>query len=297
MANLFESPDMLASLALGHLYERTMFAGLVHQDLSKEFGDVGDTVNIRIPAKLQSNTYDRNARTINKQDVTEAKTPVVIDQLETVDVEILSEDWALEPVKFADRVLKPAAEAIAQKVDTVLAAAIQTGAGLVAAAPLAAGGGTIGVATGAMSDPKVFAQAGKILNDASAPSSDRIAVMSNAAEANVVVTDDLRNVSNSGSTAALREAQVGRLYGIDTFRSGNNPDDETLVWHRSAVAFVQRALPVPPGAKGGVATRRDGMSIRVIYDYDMDRKSTIASFDVLFGTKILRPELIVTIGS
>jgi len=65
----------------------------------------------------------------------------------------------------------------------------------------------------------------------------------------------------------------------------------SLAFHKDAIAFVNRPLAIPEGAPKSAVASADGISVRVIYDYDMDLKSDIISFDILYGFKELRTSL------
>ena len=61
-----------------------------------------------------------------------------------------------------------------------------------------------------------------------------------------------------------------------------------LVFHRNAIAFVTRPLNAPAG---GYTTSNGEYSLRVVRGYDMSTKSEKLSMDVLYGYKVVYPEL------
>ena len=67
----------------------------------------------------------------------------------------------------------------------------------------------------------------------------------------------------------------------------------SLAFHKDAVAFVNRPLAIPQGAVKAAVASADGLSVRVIFDYDIDSKSDVISFDILYGVKTLRSALAV----
>jgi len=68
-----------------------------------------------------------------------------------------------------------------------------------------------------------------------------------------------------------------------------------LAFHTNAFALASATLEPPlDGRKAGVVRDPDtGLAIRVVYGYDMDKKSNIISMDMLVGFKTLMPELAV----
>lgn len=68
-----------------------------------------------------------------------------------------------------------------------------------------------------------------------------------------------------------------------------------LAFHQNAFAFVTRPLMLPKGVEAYVATDEfNGISVRVVRDYDSDVKEEVLSMDVLYGYKCLYPELACT---
>lgn len=63
-----------------------------------------------------------------------------------------------------------------------------------------------------------------------------------------------------------------------------------LAFHPMAFAFVTRPLVAPAGAESYVTTY-NGVSLRVVRDYDITHKCEVLSMDVLYGFKTLYPEL------
>jgi hypothetical protein len=70
------------------------------------------------------------------------------------------------------------------------------------------------------------------------------------------------------------------------------PASSSLAFHRNALALATRTLELPEGAAKSAIANFEGISIRVVYDYDWHSKSDIISFDVLYGVKELRTGLI-----
>lgn len=66
-------------------------------------------------------------------------------------------------------------------------------------------------------------------------------------------------------------------------------------FHKNAFAFVIRPLDLPMGAPRASVVNGEGLSVRVVYDYNQSSKTDTISFDVLYGIASLRPELAVAI--
>jgi hypothetical protein len=64
-----------------------------------------------------------------------------------------------------------------------------------------------------------------------------------------------------------------------------------LAFHKNAFALVTRPLETPLGAAKCEVVNWNGMSLRIVYGYDMQKKADIVSIDMLCGVKTLTPEL------
>lgn len=65
---------------------------------------------------------------------------------------------------------------------------------------------------------------------------------------------------------------------------------ENLVFHQNAFAFVTRPLIAPKGVES-YTTSYNGVSLRVVRGYDMQKKRDKVSIDVLYGYKVLNPDM------
>jgi hypothetical protein len=284
------TPNLIARVGLATLYNTTVFAGLAWRDFDPDFaGKQGDTITIRRPAVFEAKDFNR-ATGIELQDIDEDGVPLTLDHLADVSFPVTSEELTLSIDDFSARLLTPAMEAIVQKVDAALAEAA------VEAATGPGGGGTVTMDTKA-SDVMIAAR--EVLTTNKLPATQRYGVLSPAGTS-VALSDPLFvEADKSGSTDALREASLGRVFGIDTYESqvfGSGPGDvgqaDGVAFHRSAITLASRALQAPMGVSAdsvAVESYR-GLTLRVVYDYDVKYKQDIVSVDFLYGTAATRPE-------
>lgn len=291
MANTFLTADIIAKQALATLTETLVMKPLIHTDLTKEFGrqKVGDTINVKKPATFEARDFDR-ARGIELQDYQEDSVPVTLDKFKDVSFAVTSEELALDVENFDEQLLTPAMQALALGVDTAILSLrndLTQEVGANKAFPF--------------EKPEVLIDAGRVLDQNNVPVDGRRAVVGPATKANWINTDLLKRADQSGSTEALRKANMGKdLFGFDTYYTNNiKPPAKTgagvpttevgMAFHESAFAFASAPQEVPPGAVGAVHTHQ-GLSLRAIMQYDIMKKQTIVSLDILFGVKTLDPK-------
>lgn len=209
MANTFLTPDIIAKEALMVLENNLVMAGLVHRDYSPEFAKVGDTITIRKPAKFIAKNFTGQ---ISRQDVEEGSTTVKLDRWRDVSVDVTSKELTLDIRDFSVQVVTPAMQAIAQAVDSdVLALGVEKAGKTVASSASDA-------------DLKPLGNIAKILDLNAVPVQNRRLVLNPTHKYRYVTLDNLSKVAYSGDGQALRNAEIGQIYTMDTYMSQNAPD-------------------------------------------------------------------------
>lgn len=103
-------------------------------------------------------------------------------------------------------------------------------------------------------------------------------------------TEDVTLVTSSKDSmkvAPVFPAGVAAV-AVPIVRNGSS-----LAFHKDAVAFVNRPLAIPQGAAKSAIASADGLSVRVVFDYNSTKKYDVISFDILYGVKVLRSTLAV----
>lgn len=289
MTNTFLTPTLIARQALATLYENTVAAQCVYRDYEPDFqSKQGLTVNVRKPATFTAEEFDRAAG-INVQNATETSVPVVLNHFADVSFAITSEDLSLKIEDFAVQLLNPALEAIAQKIDQDVLAARDDIVQEVGVAGSTTTGVT-GTNTYDVDNPRVLIDARRVLNKRHVPPTDRFVIVGPNIEADWLGDDLFNRADARGDTDGLREASLGRrVFGFEPYQSQNINDDPEIgiAFHRTAIALVTRPLALPRGAKEAAVQDYKGFGIRVVFDYDIDKKQDVCSVDCLYGVKTL----------
>lgn len=128
--NSFLTPDIFSKEAAVALSHELVMKNLVSTSLSKEFGTIGDTINVKDfhTFKIRKNHYKyggAGGETINK--LNESSIPVTIEYQDGLDLEYTQKEAALEMniSEFHNTYIKPAASTLAEYMDRTILNKIQ----------------------------------------------------------------------------------------------------------------------------------------------------------------------------
>ncbi|MEV0617573.1 P22 phage major capsid protein family protein [Nonomuraea sp. NPDC050404] len=301
MPNTFLTPTVIARAALATLYETTVMAQLVHRDYEEEFAArIGDTVNVRKPATFTANEYVRE-NGIQIQNAQETSIPVRLNHFADVSFAVTTEELTLRIEDFGVQLLQPAMEAIAQKIDRDILALrddIKQEVGVTAEGGVQFPANPTGKNMFDYSNPRSAIDARRVLNQRNVPAADRNLVIGPEIEAKWLGDELFHRADARGDTDGLREASLGRrVFGFDPYQTqnikvpaqttGNSTTEVGVAFHRTAFALVTRPLVLPQGAANAAVASYKGFGLRVVMDYDIDKKQDVVSIDTLYGTKTL----------
>ncbi len=68
-----------------------------------------------------------------------------------------------------------------------------------------------------------------------------------------------------------------------------------LAFHRDSIVLATADLELPKGVDMAYRAQMDGLSLRFVRQYDATTDNFLARFDILYGTKVVRPEWGVTV--
>lgn len=311
MVNTILTAEAIADQALATLYETVVMTSLVHRDYEAEFArKIGDAITIRRPLTFVAQEYVR-ANGITVQAGTQSGIPMTLNHMADVSFACTSEELALKIGDFDETFLTPAMEAIVQKVERDIIAEVYANVSAEVGAATFVDEDTA-VASGQYNyrDSRVLIEAGALLTRKNVPSAGRNVLVGPGIAAAWKAERTWRQADKRGSTEGLLEASLGpRVSGFTPFEGTNIPapkavnaqvsgDPTTevgIAWHRDAFALATRPLPVPQGAKMAAVRSYKGLSVRVVYDYDLDTKEDVVSVDMLYGTKVIDPNRAVLI--
>ena len=98
----------------------------------------------------------------------------------------------------------------------------------------------------------------------------------------------------------VMQTDAGAVLKVESDRStgiGNAADYAiSMGYHRDAFAFATADLVMPKGVDFAAREVFDGISMRVVRQYDINNDTLPCRIDVLYGHKAVRPDLACRIG-
>jgi len=262
LANDFYTPNEAAVVAAKLVGEDGQLSALVSKNYENDLmggGKGGAPIGVTIPTTLiaRERGIDETATAIVLDEIKEERTVITLDRVHDYSAVPLSEkDLTLDLTNFASQVLAPQSAAIADALEHKLATKLL---GLEVSSL-----GNINPAN----PVAYFTRLRKHLRDNGVPSANLNVIVGTEIYAALLDAKAITDASESGSTAALREAGVGRLRGFTIVESTRVAEDEILAFHRDAVTLVTRAPVVPQGASFGQSVTAGGFQLRYLRDYD-----------------------------
>ncbi len=243
MANSFVTLRDIARTALPHLMNNLVFPRLVHCDFSDALAaKQGDTVQVRKPVNYVARDFDPDAG-IRTQEVEEGSVEVKLDKIASVDIEVSALDAALNFDSVERLFIEPAAIALAEKLNAD---------GLALYRDIAAAVGEAGKTPAELSD---LAAVRGALNDALVPQFPRCAVWDTAADTAFATVPGIVSAEKSGSTEALREGAIGRVFGIDNYMS------QAVVKHKTGITSAAEVTVKTKVAEGAQTLDLTGIAL------------------------------------
>jgi hypothetical protein len=260
VANGFIKAEQVVSQMLGVLERETVLAGLVWKDPIPSFrGAKNDTVSIRLPAFMSARTrVMRSSTALTVDELDETKVDLTLDTHVYKAIGVTDEEMTLDIVNFGQQITAPAMNSVVRKVDDALATEMS--------------GATYEVSEVLdEDDPYLGILAARIdLNNANVPASGRFLAVGSDVELALLGSERLSRFDSTGDSgnSALRDATIGRIAGFTAVSAPGLDPDIAVAAHRTAFVLSLVAPEVPTGAKWGQKRTHQGMSLRVLQDYD-----------------------------
>lgn len=161
--------------------------------------------------------------------------------------------------------------------------------------------GATTLAVGGMGASKTI-KAGEVFTIASVYSVNPLTKQSTGELAQFVVTADTSSESDGTASISVSpavyfsgafqnvSAQPGGTAALTFVGTASTGYAQNLAWYQDAVAFANVQVEKPMGVDFAASETFDGISMRVVRNYDISYDRFPIRFDVYYGHKLLRPE-------
>ena len=240
-------PEFWARESLMVLVEELVMANLVYRDFEEEIANFGDTVNTRLPGDFVA-LRKTDVDDVTIQDAIATNVSVVLNQHVHVSFMIKDGQETLAMEDLVETYMRPAMRANGNIIDKILLAQFTYF--------LLQGYGSFGTFNSTNAQDR-FLNVRRIFNTRSVPEENRNFVLTINSETAVLATSlflQAQQVGDDGT--ALREASLGRKFGLNTFKSVFAPSviEGNTTKTTAQAGAVNHSAGYPVGYTGSIVT-------------------------------------------
>ena len=271
MANDFYTADQVAGVALRLVESDQYLSALIARDIVNPLkgGGAGRSVELRVPNGLiaRDRNVDDKTTALIYDELTEARITVSANSSAYSGVDLSDGDLSLNLADFTAQVLTHQVDAVVEKIEAAVATTLNS---IPVYDPLNEIDPNASAITWDAADPvKTFTQIRRVLRKRGVPLGGLQTVVGVDVYAALLDAKAITDASESASTAALREGNVGRIRGFEIVESTRVADDEIVAFHRDAFSLTVKPETVPTGAPFGALVTGSGFGLRYLRGFDM----------------------------
>jgi hypothetical protein len=266
VANNFYQAPQVARVAVELAAEDAYLSALVNRNYQDDIlggGGRGRTVNVRIPGALiaRDRGIDDKTSAIVLDELTESTIPVTLGTHAYSAVSLSEGDMSLNLESFSAQVLAPQVDAVVDFIEHDFVETLKTTQGVQA--------GETAIVYDETDPVKAFIAMRKVLRDRGVNPASLNTIVGTKVYSDLLASGRLIDVSQSASTGALREGQVGRVQGFTVVESTRIGESEIYAFSRDAFTIAVRPPVIPAGAPFGAIESSNGFGLRYLRDYDV----------------------------
>ena len=261
----------IASVAAELLARTAVLAATATKIPAVDYKGSGGIVSLRVPQPRTAKTQETRGALIDLTGVDEGGCEVTLALVydgAVIDDEMLD----LDIVDFTTQVLQPQIAAVVAACEGRMATALAT---------------VTPTIDGAIEQAILAIR--EALTDAGAPQGNRFLACSPAVITAILGSERLSDLlvqdNTPGQPSALRDASIGKLYGMTVVESGDLAPGTAYGYHRSGVALASFA-PSAPAAIGSSATN-GGFAVAATKGYSPERLATLSVVSAYIGAAIV----------
>jgi len=277
--------EKISELVVALLARDIVLPATVNRVPQVDYRGSGGTVTVRVPQRRTAQEQETPGAPINYSGIDETPVTVTVKHLYDAS-QVTDEDSTLALADFARQVLQPMVSAIIEGAENELASVMNA---------VTPSFGWTDLSDAAKTEADVLA-AREALTKANVPVGNRFLAVSPEVASVLLTLDKLSRVDASGTDSGLRDATIGRVYGMQVVES-NALDAETAVaYHSSGFAFATLSPAVPQGAASASQAVENGVAVRVVYDFSPDILSDVIAVSTFCGGAFVDAARVVRIG-
>ncbi|MFD6638323.1 P22 phage major capsid protein family protein [Micromonospora chalcea] len=288
MPHDFVIPEQVLSTAIALVRDDLALASTVNRDFEDSFGGgKGTVVNVRVPATLKARRRKLTAdgAEIVTDTIAEQTIPVEITEHVYSAVDVSDVQMRMDIADFTRQVTVPQVRGIVEDLENLVVETMQ-------ALPE-----SVGIAYNPATPELTFTRVRKMLRDLGLPASGLWAAVGTGVYAELVDAKAISDASQSQSTEALRNANVGRVRGFMTVENNRLEDDEIVFYGRDAFTLAIRA-PFPPDGAAFKASQSDnGFAMTWVKDYDSRVLKDRSIFQTYAGCQAMKVKRLAKDGT
>jgi hypothetical protein len=272
----FLTAERISALVVELLARSIVLPGTVNRVPGTDYTGSGGSTKVRIPQPRSAREQLLPGDPITYAAIDELSIDVVLSHWYDA-VLISDEALTLEIVEFGKQVLTPMISAVVEAGEDQLAGAMNA---LAADASFA-------LAESEADTKDVLLAARETLTKNKNPAGGRFLAVSPEIATRLLSVPEFVKVDESGSVSALRDATIGRIYGMTVFESNALTAGTALSYHRMGFAFATLAPAIPRGAGFAAAEMKDGIAIRTVMDFDPGVLSDVLAISTFGGASLV----------
>lgn len=316
-------PKWVVNGALGLLDQELVLSNLVYRDASLDFsGSIGEVVNVKRPtrsmgsfdiAPFQHNDYVTGEKLRKTRPDAVDRTGFVNDHIEETYIQIKldtnrgsqhyisDEQLDFDVDQFAAEVLLPQTRGLAEYFEWRIARdmLLYWGKPGTVANDRVASVATPGLVANAVTEAdftsnarivrNAIIDARKAMDAMSVPKDGRFILATPELEAIILKDPTFQRVDWSGTDNALRNAIIGKLFGIYIVTSNELAAQSAtglamFLLHPTAMVLATKAPSIPKGAVFGSGATANGVGLRWMMDYDHNKMQDRSTLNCYLGT-------------
>lgn len=278
--------EQISTLAVELLARTLVLPQSVARVPRQDYSGSGGTVIVRVPQRRTALEQMSPGDPITPAGIDETPVQIVVRHLYDA-APVTDEDLTLAIISFGVQVLQPLVASVAEAAEDILGGAING---------VAPSFGWTDLTDPAKTEADILL-ARQTLTENDVPLGGRFLAVAPDVASVLLSLDKFSKVNESGSPGALRDAILGRIFGLWAVETNALEAGTAVGYHRSAFVFASLAPATPAGAASSATSVAQGIALRAVRDFDVSHLTEIAAVSCFAGASLVDADRAVRIAS